>query len=151
MTPIAGKVAQLLSFRELVLNVGSEAGVKVGMKFKILNPRGLDIRDPDNPSTVLGSVEVIKVVVRVTQVYERLCVAETFRRTTVPARQGYGTVSGLGSLTARILGDVGTPERTTFETFRSGENTTELDFDEAESTVKVGDPAQQLVKDEPDS
>jgi hypothetical protein len=149
MTLIHGRVARLLSFRELVLNVGSDAGVEVGMLFRVLNPRGMDIRDPDNPSETLGDVEIVKVVVRVSTVQRTLSVAETFRTTTIPARQGYGTLAGLssyGSLSERLLGDPGRPERTTLETFRAGENKAEPDFDEKESIVKVGDPVQQVPK-----
>jgi hypothetical protein len=33
---IRGKVAQILNEREVVINIGKDAGVKIGMKFKIL-------------------------------------------------------------------------------------------------------------------
>src|SRR5262245_12200727 len=64
---IRGKVAAILSKRELILNVGSDDGVEIGMKFVILNSQGIDVSDPDT-GKVLGTVEVPKTVVKVVRV-----------------------------------------------------------------------------------
>src|SRR5690242_5755474 len=64
---IRGKVAAILSKRELILNIGSGDEVQVGMKFVILNSQGMDVRDPDT-GEVLGNVEVPKTVVKVVRV-----------------------------------------------------------------------------------
>jgi len=45
LTRIKGKVAAILSRRELILNIGSEDGVEIGMKFVILNSKGIDVTD----------------------------------------------------------------------------------------------------------
>lgn len=76
--PVRGKVAKVLSEREVALNRGVADGVELGMKFDILNPDFQEIRDPDT-NEALGSIERPKSRVRVTLVYDRVAVAETFR------------------------------------------------------------------------
>lgn len=60
---IRGKVARILNSRELAINVGAADGVKVGMYFDVLDPKGEDIKDPDS-GEVLGSLERPKVRVK---------------------------------------------------------------------------------------
>ena len=74
--PIRGKVAQILDARQLVLNVGASDQVYAGMLFKIVNPKGEQIRDPDS-NQILGSVESPRVFVRVIEVQDKLSVATT--------------------------------------------------------------------------
>ncbi len=76
MEPIRGKVAQILDSRQVVLNVGSTDNVTEGMTFKIVNPKGEQIRDPDTQQ-ILGSVESPRAFVRIIQVQENLAVATT--------------------------------------------------------------------------
>jgi hypothetical protein len=64
---IEGKVAQLIDGQSLAINRGSEHGVRVGMRFAVLNPRGSEVRDPDTDE-VIGSVELEKVVVKIVRV-----------------------------------------------------------------------------------
>ena len=72
--PIRGKVAQILDSRQAVLNVGLSQNVAAGMVFKVVNPEGEQIRDPDS-NQILGSVESPKVLIRVIDVQEKLSVA----------------------------------------------------------------------------
>ena len=74
--PITGKVARILSAREFAINLGSHNGVKVGMAFDVMNPKGDLIQDPDTGAT-LGSVALPKVRVRISQVNDRVSVATT--------------------------------------------------------------------------
>lgn len=132
--PIRGKVAKILNSRELALNVGSNSGVRVGMLFDVLDPKGYDIRDPETMQ-ILGSVERPKVRVKVTQVLEQLSIASTFRATKV----NIGGNFDLGA-TGRIADLLRPPQYvTTYETLKTDEKTWE-DLDEADSYVKTGDP-----------
>lgn len=76
--PIRGSVARVLSSREVAINRGSDHGVEVGMIFKILSQKGSQITDPDTDEE-LGSVELEKIRVKVTDVQERIAVASTYR------------------------------------------------------------------------
>ena len=76
MKPIRGRVAQILDSRQVVLNVGSSQNVAVDMIFKVINPKGEEIRDPDT-NRILGSVESPKLLIRVVQVQDHLSVATT--------------------------------------------------------------------------
>ena len=76
MELIRGKVAQILDSRQVILNVGSSDRVAAGMVFKIINPKGEQVRDPDSKQ-VLGSVESPRAFVRVIEVQDRLSIATT--------------------------------------------------------------------------
>ena len=138
--PIRGKVARILTSRELVINVGTREGVTVGMYFDVMDPRGEDVTDPDTHE-VLGSVPRPKVRVQVTTVQERLAVASTFKKTQVNVG-GRGTGFAVGAGIAELL----TPPKwvTKYETLKTHEKTWE-DLDEEESFVKTGDPVVQVI------
>ncbi len=138
MSRIEGLVATVLNERELVLNVGSEHGVQVGMRFDILYPGGIRIPDPTDPSKTLGSVEWPKTQVKIVQVYPNLSVGRTFRTITTPAK-------GL-NLGAFSTGLTYTPEKTTVETLRTDGPFAVREIDPEDSLVKIGDPAVELVE-----
>ena len=142
---IHGRVARVLSERELVLNVGSDDGVITGMEFKVLDPRGENIRDPQTHE-VIGSVDIVKTLVRVTAVQSKLAVAETFRESITPARAGRSLgLSSLSALSSRVFEDIEVPEHRRTETLRKTERNFDPDFSEADSYVKTGDPAIQII------
>ena len=134
--PIHGKVARVLTTREVALNRGSTDGVRSGMVFKILTPKGSEIEDPDT-GEVIGSVELEKARVRVTSVQDRVSVASTFRTHRV-------NVGGSGIAINRMF----TPPKweTRIETLIADENATE-DLPEEESFVRTGDPVVQVLDD----
>lgn len=141
MSRIEGKVAAVLNERELVLNIGSEAGVDVGMRFKILYPGGIEIIDPDTDEP-LGSVEWPKTEVKVVSVQPHMSVGRTFRTITVAAKGQ----RGLASFAAlSMLGGDYEPEKEVVETLRSSDGFAAKEIDPAESVVQRGDPAVQVV------
>lgn len=134
--PIRGKIARVLSAREVVINKGADDGVKIGMIFKILSTKGSEIKDPDT-GEALGSVELAKTSVKVTEVQERIAVASTYRSHRV-------NVGGSG------LGSVVFPSRlfdppkweTRLETLKIDDAAIE-ELDEKDSFVHTGDPVVQ--------
>ena len=138
--PIHGKVARVLTTREVALNRGSTDGVRSGMVFKILTPKGSKIEDPDT-GEVIGSVELEKARVRVTSVQDRVSVASTFRTHRV-------NVGGSGIALSGISDRMFTPPKweTRIETLIADENATE-DLPEEESFVRTGDPVVQVLDD----
>jgi len=140
-SPIRGKVARILTSRELVINVGAKDGVTEGMYFDVMDPKGEDITDPDTGS-VLGSIARPKVRVQVTAVQEHLAVAATFKKKQVNVGgQGSSFALGVGG-----LADLLTPPKwiTKYETLKTNERTWE-DLEEKESFVKTGDPVAQVT------
>jgi hypothetical protein len=145
--PIRGKVARILNSRELVINLGSNDGVIVGMKFDVLDPKGEDIKDPDT-GEVLGSLSRPKVRVRVKTLDDRICVAATFRERQV-------NIGGVGTSPVDPLGTVGVlsellrPPKYVkkVETFKTDEKTWE-DIEETQSFVKTGDPVIQVIEEQ---
>ena len=138
--PIRGKIAKILSNREVVLNVGRNRGVRPGMTFDIVFE--VDVNDPDT-GEALGSVESPKTRVRVTRVYDKVAIASTYRthRINVGGR-------GLG-----LQGGLFEPPKweTHPETLKVIEsvNDGKAGSNDPESYVSVGDPVVQ-VADTPD-
>src|SRR4030043_1245158 len=77
--PLRGKVARILDSRNLVINIGYEPGVSLGMYFDVMDLKGEDIRDPDT-NEILGSLERPKLRVRITDAQEKLSVASTYKK-----------------------------------------------------------------------
>ena len=136
---IRGKVARILNSREMAINVGSDSGVTVGMRFDVMDTKGEDIQDPDT-GELLGSVERPKVRVEISNVQERLSVASTYEQEQVNVG-GAGLFSGVGE-TARIF--MPAKWETRYETLKTEEKTWE-DLDEEYSYVKTGDPVVQVM------
>ncbi len=124
--PIHAKVAQILTAKDLVLNVGTIHGAYLGMQFVILNRNGKDVVDPDS-GKIIGSVPVAKTIVKVISVQDEMCIARTFRSTT----NAFAAI-------ALIAG--GNRE----ETLRTSEATAVQELDEADSYVKHGDDAVEV-------
>ena len=139
--PVRGKVARILNSREIVINVGSNSGITVGMRFEVMDPKGEDVLDPDTRE-LLGSVERPKVRVKICKVQEHLSVASTYKTETVNVGG-----SGLGSDVS--LAGLFMPAKweTKHETLKTEENTWD-DLNEEESYVKTGDPVVQVLVDD---
>jgi hypothetical protein len=138
-TLIRGKVARVLNSRELALNIGSEHGVRKGMLFDVIDPKGEDIVDPDT-GDIIGSLDRPKVRVRVVSVQNRLSVASTYKKERV-------NIGGAGIGTSAISQLFLKPEYVTqHETLKTEEKTWE-DLSEEESYVKHGDPVVQVKSD----
>lgn len=132
--PIEAKVAEIISTRSLVLNVGRAQGVSEGMVFAILNRKGEHIIDPDTKAD-LGSLRLPKVRVRIALVQEKFSVARTYRTL------GTGVSITNFTIPSIFLGGTRT------ETLRATDSTAEEDLDESGSFVKVGDPAIEIFEE----
>jgi hypothetical protein len=106
----------------------------VGTVFEVLDPKSENIKDPDTGKP-LGSVDRVKIVVRVAILEERLAIARTFR-----TRQTGGSALGVVASYSKLF----EPPRTVVETLKTEENTWE-DLDESESFVKTGDPVREAI------
>lgn len=139
--PIRGKVAEILTTRELAINVGSTHGVQANMLFDVYDNQTKHIVDPDTTET-LGVLQRLKVRVKVTDVYERFSLATTFRKTVV--NEGGGLA--LGPIASMLL-----PAKrvTKYETL-SGKNRGWNELSEIDSYVSKGDPVVQVVDPEYD-
>lgn len=138
MARIEGKVAQVLTNRELVLNVGEDQGVEVGMRFAVLNSKGISVTDPDTGEEI-GSVELPKTVVKIVRTQERLSIGRTFRT----VRTKGGPLAGLPTMEM-----LSAPPRTVVETLRTDESRAKDELDEKDSYIKIGDIAVQIVDQE---
>lgn len=139
--PIRGKVAKVLSDREIVMNIGNKHNVQRGMFFDIRAAGDSEIIDPDT-GEVLGEIDrpLVKARVKVTSVEDKFAVATTYRT----ERVNVGGSSVLHSL--RIA--LGPPQWTTrVERIRSHERAEGV-LSESERYVTIGDSVVQVSDEE---
>ena len=132
--PIRGKVARVLNTREIALNVGTAHDVYVGMYFDVIDVHE-NIVDPDT-NEVLGTIERLKVRVRVTHVQNKLSIATTYRSRTINVG---GTGPTLGPFAQSLMPPNWVRKYETLE-----KNKGELA--EKDSFVKIGDPVVQVTE-----
>ena len=99
---IEGSVATILNEREVAINRGSEHGIRIGMKFTILE-RTSAITDPETRES-LGSLTRENIRVRIVEVQPRFSVGRTYE--SYQARnpsQIVGILSALGSSKVRTI------------------------------------------------
>ena len=136
--PIRGKIAKILTSREVALNIGKIQGVETGMLFDILFEVG--VTDPDTGEE-LGPVELPKTRVKITSVSDKVSVASTYRTMRV-------NVGGTGTTFSALF----QPPKweTRRETLRVRESFEEWgdQMDEENSYVTIGDPVVQVLDTE---
>ena len=138
---IEGLVADVLTNRELAINRGAKHGVEIGMRFRILANRGTDIRDPET-GEILGTVEILKTVVKIVDVKENLSVGRTFRT----LRQGSNSFGSQSNALTELF----KPSTTVIETLEVDGRFSRAELTPEESYVKLGDRAVQIVRSEDD-
>jgi hypothetical protein len=79
---LTGKITNIIDQYKVIINIGTNKNVNIGTKFKIIAKR-LEIRDPDTKE-LLGSTVIEKGRVRVTEVFEKFCIAETYGKIIQP-------------------------------------------------------------------
>ena len=127
---IRGKVARVLDSRMVAINVGARQGVKVGMKFSIMDAEHGEIIDPDSGEP-LGSLLRRKAQVKITVVSALFSVGQTFRQRN--ADNIFGAYFGM-------------PQKGQYETLRTNEETWD-DLDEDANTISIGDRVVQVIED----
>jgi hypothetical protein len=141
ITRLEGKVAGVLSERELTINIGSNEGVQIGMKFKVLSAEPIDVRDPETDD-LLGIVDREKVRVRVIEVEEKFAICKTYRKWTTSG----GPLYGLGVVSRAWVEE----PKTVHETLKAEDSTLPLPLSEDESYVKKGDRVILVTEEEDD-
>ena len=134
---IEGKVATILNSRELAINKGQTSGVKKDMIFGILETKE-NIKDPDT-GEVLGSVENIKIRVKVVDVQHKLSVCRTYE--TFQTNMGGSGKSGISALSAFFEPP---PKWVTRVKTLKSEDASFEDLGVTGSFVKIGDKVRQL-------
>jgi len=135
---IEGKVASVLNERELAINIGSEHGVTVGMKFKVLADKPTEIRDPETGKS-LGTLDRDKVRVKATEVQARFSVCRTYKKRYVGGTSFFSIYAASSMLTQ---------PREVAETLKAEDSSLPPPLSEKESYVKKGDRVVQLVDDD---
>ncbi|PZF63769.1 hypothetical protein DEI81_06645 [Curtobacterium sp. MCBD17_013] len=137
---VQGKVAEIVSDREVILNRGERDGVEQGMYFAILDPDFVSVTDPDSNED-LGGIRLVKVAVQAVEVAPHLTLARTFRTRTVNVG---GTAAGIGSILAATQPPryVERVERLTID------ESTRRKIDPSESVVGRGDPFEEIDEDD---
>ncbi|HEX2988967.1 MAG TPA: hypothetical protein VHS06_12470 [Chloroflexota bacterium] len=131
--PLEGKVAQILNERELVINIGSAAGVIRGMRFAVLAATPVDVKDPDT-GDVIDVVDRAKTHVEATEVRERITICGTYHRRYV------------GGSIQQVLKEMEQFSGWQRQTFRIGDGGLPKPIDPTESYVKIGDRVKLVIE-----
>lgn len=79
------KIAKIISTKQVVINAGSNAGLKPGDKLEIIDKFGTDpVIDPDTGEN-LGTLDLPKGQLTVTKTYPRMAIAESPRKSSLPS------------------------------------------------------------------
>ncbi len=135
---VEGRVAQILNERELVINIGSEMGVKRGMKFAILAPKPLEIVDPET-KVVLDHLDREKVRVAATEVRPKVTVCKTYKTR---------IVGGIDLRGFSAMREAMTPLHEEVETLRATNSSFPPPLSPEESYVKINDRVVQVLDDD---
>jgi hypothetical protein len=131
---VEGKVAKIISVRELGINIGASQGVEEGMIFAILAETPLRVEDPDT-AEVLGEIERYKVKVKATEVFDRFSICRTY--------ETYETGGMFPSSLASFIALSG-PATRHVRTLKIEDSELPPPLSEEESYVKVGDRVRQV-------
>lgn len=70
---LEAKIAEVLNSRSIAISVGEEGGVQEG--YTAIVWRTVEVRDPDSEGTILGSVTLETLRLKISEVYPNFCVA----------------------------------------------------------------------------
>jgi HKD family nuclease len=129
---IKGTVAEIIDNSTVVLSVGSESGVEVGMRFKIFSKNKIEITDPESHEK-LGELDIEKFKVQVIQVFPKFSIAETYEYKTVNTGGSYN--SSIWTLNKMMEEPRLVKRRKTFEIDKQEKRT----INKEDSIVSVGD------------
>ena len=132
---LVGKVAKIISARELGINKGAADGAEEGMVFAVLAEAGLRMEDPDT-GELLGEIDREKVRVKATEVFKRFSICRTYETYETPSLLGH--FPGAGAL----LPLTGTRQ---VRTLKIEDSELPPPLSEEESYVKVGDRVRQVA------
>lgn len=137
--PIQANIAQVIDNQTVAISAGKNAGIKVGMRFKIFSKSKVSINDPFTHEP-LGELDIEKLRVEVTSVYEKFCIAETYKYETI--NEG-GTYTGTSFITLSKMFEEPklVKKRETFEIDPNGKKP----ISEVDSVVRVGDRVEQII------
>lgn len=138
---LEGRVAAILNSRELVVNIGLDHGVTLGMKFAVLAESPLKVCDPES-GTLLDLIDREKVRVEASEVRKLITVCRTYRVTQTP-----GSPLGAQLLAVARMGPVIEVPREVKETLAIEDASMPPPLSEEESYVKVKDRVIQTIDD----
>ena len=128
---LQGLVASILNSRELVINIGDQHGVRLGMKFAVLAESALEVRDPES-GELLDTIDREKVRVEVSEVRKNISICKTYRLKRIP-----GGPFGESMLKFGTVAELVRPPREVPETLSIHDASIPSPLPEEESYVKV--------------
>jgi hypothetical protein len=133
-----GRVAEILTARELVINIGAEHGVRKGQKFAVLAAEPIVVTDPETGAQ-LDVIDREKVRVEAYEVRPRISICRTFRVRGIPS---FATFMELHGDVFSAVGGKATPE-----TLRAADSRHAPPLAEVDSYVKKNDRVVEVEGD----
>lgn len=140
---ISGKVARIVNNKSVVLNRGTDQGIKIGNYIGILDSSLQNVVDPDTEDN-LGNIRAFKIALRVEQVSKRLCVASTYK---TYRRNLGGEGIGIGNM----MQSLSPPNWVDIQETLKIESDDAKPIEPSVSKVQVGDIFEVISEDEAES
>ena len=122
---IEGKIASIITKKNVVINRGARHGVKEGMYFSVDISIG-KIEDPDDPTNTLGGLSLEKARIKVTSVYD------TMSYCAILGTPGYPLLRGWRELTQVEYPSIGDKAMLSEDAWK----------------LRRGDPVQAIIEDD---
>ena len=122
---LEGRVASILNARELVINIGSEAGVERGQKFAVLADTPIQVKDPTS-GALLDEIDREKIRVEAREVRPKITICRTYRM------KGGGGMASSSAIVKMFA-------ESKPETLRADDSDKPPPLSEEESYVKIND------------
>ena len=123
---LEGRVASILNAHELVINIGSDAGVESGQTFAVLAATPVEVADPDS-GKILDKIDREKIRVEAHEVRAKITICRTYRM-----RGGVDPI--ISSVLASTMFGRSRPE-----TLRADDSDKPPPLEERDSYVKIKD------------
>lgn len=131
--PIQGKVIRIIGPKSLIVDVGENDGVSIGMRFVVFD-EGDEIRDPDTGES-LGKLEFVKAEVQIEETTPRFSIAVSLKR----------RVSGYETQLAKMFSISGFYSQVVQDPLPIDPNDIYPIGAEMEKNIKLGDKVRQRV------
>ena len=138
--PIKARIAEVIDNQTVAISAGATSGVKNGMRFKIFSEKKIDVLDPVS-NEKLGELDIEKLRVQVTTLYDKFCLAETYEYETINVGGNYSGTS-FATLNKLFEEPKLIKKRKTFDI----DENEKRPINKTESIVRVGDRVEQLVE-----
>ncbi|MBC1284389.1 hypothetical protein [Listeria booriae] len=134
------KVVKIIDDERIVINAGTENGIKIHQQLSIIDKEGDEVIDPDTGAS-LGSLDIVKAIVEVEATYPKMsvCVNPEMAKSTAEILDSLTKAQSSAFRSAFLAGTKRKNLNVNLEQVTGGYNN-----EKGESTINIGDKAKLI-------